>query len=140
MKLAVLNRNSSSAAFASNDPTVFPGSSDSLVHPVISGRPRYSGNNFFSFIRTPRASTRKATSDANGSEICLSEVIQAIGLRSTIRISISPGGFQNLVALKSPVGLDFDLAQLVVGVLEEETFRAKPDAEEDSDPERDHQH
>jgi hypothetical protein len=28
-------------------------------NPVINGRPRYSGNNFFSFINTPRASTRK---------------------------------------------------------------------------------
>ena len=94
MKLAVLRRNSSKADFASNDSTIFPGSSDSLVHPVINGRPRYSGNNFFSFIRTPRASTRKATSDAKGSEICLSDVIQAIGFRSTIRMSISPGSLR----------------------------------------------
>ena len=50
----------------------FPASSDSLEQPVINGRPRYSGNNFFSFIRTPRAPTKKATSDANGSVISVS--------------------------------------------------------------------
>jgi len=48
MKLPALSRNSSSAAFASIDPTTFPASSDSLVHPVINGSPRYSGSNFFS--------------------------------------------------------------------------------------------
>ena len=39
------------------------------MQPVITGRPRYSVSNFFSFIRTPRASTRKAASEAKGSEI-----------------------------------------------------------------------
>ena len=73
------------------DDNFAPASSDSLVQPMISGRPRYSGNNFFSFIRTPRASTRKATSDAKGSEISFSLVIQAIGLRSTMWMSISAG-------------------------------------------------
>ena len=94
MKLRVLSRNNSSAALASGDPTVFPASSDSLAQPKISGSPKYSGSNFFSFIKTPRASTRKAASDANGSAICFSLVIQPIGLRSTIRMSISAGSFR----------------------------------------------
>ena len=95
MKLPVLKRSNSSAAFASVESTIFPASSDSLVHPEISGSPRYSGNNFFSFIKTPRPSTRKAASEAKGSETSLSLVIQAIGLRSMIRMSISAGKFSD---------------------------------------------
>ena len=62
-----------------------PGTSASLEQPVIRGRARYSGSNFFSFIRTPRASTRKAASEAKGSATVFSLVIQAIGLRSVMR-------------------------------------------------------
>ena len=83
-RLRVLIRNRSRAAFASNDSTIFPTSSDSLEHPKISGNPRYSGNNCFSFIKTPRPSTRKACSEAKGSTICFSLVIQASGFRSII--------------------------------------------------------
>ena len=68
----------------------------SLAHPEISGNPKYSGSNFFSFIKTPRASTRKAKSDANGSEISFSLVIHATGFRSTTRISISEGNFRTI--------------------------------------------
>jgi len=93
-KLRALRRSSSSAFFASGDSMTFPASSASLEHPRISGSPRYSGNNFFCFIKTPRASTKKAASDANGSEISFSLVIQATGFRSTTRISISPGNFR----------------------------------------------
>src|SRR5437762_7864009 len=70
MKLRVPKRSSSSAVLASSDSTTFPASSNSLEHPEMSGNPRYSGNNFFSFIKTPRPSTRKAASDTNGSETC----------------------------------------------------------------------
>src|SRR5437764_14902907 len=50
MKLRVLSRNNSSADLASGDWTILPASSDSLAQPRISGSPRYSGNNFFSFL------------------------------------------------------------------------------------------
>src|SRR5947207_6438579 len=72
----------------------FPASSNSLEHPEMSGNPRYSGNNFFSFIKTPRPSTRKAASDTNGSETCFSPVIHATGFRSTTRMSISLGNLR----------------------------------------------
>ena len=94
MKLRVLKRSSSSAVLTSGDSTTFPASSDSLENPKMSGNPRYSGNNFFSLIKTPRASTRKAASDTKGSEISLSLVIHATGLRSTTRMSISVGNFR----------------------------------------------
>ena len=40
-----------------------------------------------------------------------------------------PGGFQDLLALQGAVGLHLDLAQAIIGILEEEALRSQPHAE-----------
>ena len=52
--------------------------------------------------------------------------------------SRSCASVEDLVALERAVGLDLDLAELVIGILEEEALRAEPDAEESTDAERQH--
>ena len=50
------------------------------------------------------------------------------------------GGFQNLIALQRPVRLGFDLAQLVIRVLEKEMLRAVTNAKDDAGREHEHEH
>jgi hypothetical protein len=175
MKLPVLSRRSSSAAFASNDPTVFPASrlarasrdqrqaeifrqqllffhqNAARVHQKSDLGGKWIGDLFVGSDPGDRFSFDDPKIDFAGQLpdhlhfVHLRQLLQAVAnlpqiYAENILAFAQPGRFQDLISLQRSVRLHFDLAELVIRIFEEEPFRSEPDSEENSDPDREHEH